>query len=147
MRFGAGADSGEEYGAAIGFAQKYGKQMYVKWALRVPPGPAAARSGWKNVESPRRCRYGAVRPLVPGRLRRRNPECHAACRSSFWIWLVFRLVVRWLAGLRSPTRFHNVGSNWVVGNGDANMEAEALSKLYDGLIFVEESHAAQAIEN
>ena len=53
-------------------------------------------------------------------------------------------LARWLA---EPHLFYNVSANWVVGNADSNLEAEALSKLYDGLIFVEESHAARAIEN
>jgi hypothetical protein len=52
-------------------------------------------------------------------------------------------LAHWLAG---PHLFHNVSTSWVVGSSDSNLEPETLSKLYDGLIFVEESHPARAIE-
>lgn len=52
-------------------------------------------------------------------------------------------LARWLA---EPHLFHNIGANWVIDDPDSNLEPLALSKLYDGLIFVEESHAARAVE-
>jgi len=53
-------------------------------------------------------------------------------------------LARWLA---TSHLFHNVSANWMVGNAESNLEPQTLSKMYDGLIFVEESHASRAIEN
>ncbi|MBZ5622399.1 MAG: erythromycin esterase family protein [Acidobacteriia bacterium] len=52
-------------------------------------------------------------------------------------------LARWLA---EPHLFHNVGANWVIDDPDSNLEPQSLSKLYDAIIFVEESHAARALE-
>jgi erythromycin esterase len=49
---------------------------------------------------------------------------------------------RWLS---TPHLFNSVSDNWVVGNPDSNLEPEALARLYDGLVFVEESHAARGM--
>lgn len=53
-------------------------------------------------------------------------------------------LARWLS---EPHLFHNVGTNWIIGAADGNLEPGTLSKLYDGLVFVEETHAARALGN
>jgi len=50
----------------------------------------------------------------------------------------------WLSG---PHLFHNFSSNWVLDDVAGNLETEILSKSFDGLIFVEEGHAARPVEN
>jgi erythromycin esterase len=50
----------------------------------------------------------------------------------------------WLSG---PHLFYNFSSNWVQDDAAANLETEILSKSFDGLIFVEEGHAARPFEN
>ena len=49
---------------------------------------------------------------------------------------------RWLA---EPHLFHSVGSSWFPADPDANFETAAPARRYDGLIFVEEGHAARAL--
>jgi hypothetical protein len=49
---------------------------------------------------------------------------------------------RWLA---EPHLFHSVGSSWFADDPDANLEPGVLRKRYDGLIFVEEGHAARPL--
>lgn len=49
---------------------------------------------------------------------------------------------RWLAG---PQLFHSVGAAWSTDNPESNLHLEAISKAYDGLIFVEEGHAARGL--
>jgi erythromycin esterase len=49
---------------------------------------------------------------------------------------------RWLT---EPHLFHRVGSSWFTGDPDANLEPAVLSKRYDGLVFVEEGHAARPL--
>ncbi len=50
----------------------------------------------------------------------------------------------WLSG---PHLFHNFSSNWIQDDVAANLETEVISKSFDGLIFVEEGHAARPVEN
>lgn len=52
------------------------------------------------------------------------------------------VLARWLA---EPHLFHRVGSSWFSDDPDANLEPGVLSKRYDGLIFVEEGHAAKPL--
>ncbi len=49
---------------------------------------------------------------------------------------------RWLA---EPHLYHSVGAGWATDDPESNLHAEAMSKAYDGLIFVEEGHAAQGL--
>jgi len=49
---------------------------------------------------------------------------------------------RWLA---EPHLFHSVGSSWFTDDPDANLEPGVLVQRYDGLIFVEEGHAARPL--
>jgi len=49
---------------------------------------------------------------------------------------------RWLA---EPHLFHHAGSTWFADDPDANLEPAALAKRYDGLIFIEEAHAARPL--
>ncbi len=49
---------------------------------------------------------------------------------------------RWLA---APHLFHSVGSSWFTDDPDANLEPGVLVQRYDGLIFVEEGHAARTL--
>ncbi|HTX36627.1 MAG TPA: erythromycin esterase family protein [Bryobacteraceae bacterium] len=49
---------------------------------------------------------------------------------------------RWLA---EPHLFHSVGSSWFPDDPDANLEPGVLSKQYNGLIFVEQGHAARPL--
>ena len=48
----------------------------------------------------------------------------------------------WLA---EPHLFHSVGSSWFADDPDANLEPGVLVQRYDGLIFVEEGHAARPL--
>jgi len=50
---------------------------------------------------------------------------------------------RWLG---ESHLFYNVGAMWQTTDAAANLFPEALSKSYDGLIFVEEGHAARGLE-
>jgi erythromycin esterase len=49
---------------------------------------------------------------------------------------------RWLA---ESQLYYNVGAVWQTANAEANLFPEALAKSYDGLIFVEEGHAARGL--
>ena len=49
---------------------------------------------------------------------------------------------RWLA---EPHLFHRVGSTWFAGDAAANFEPMALRQRYDGLIFIEQGHAARPL--
>jgi erythromycin esterase len=49
---------------------------------------------------------------------------------------------RWLA---EPHLFHSVGSSWFSDDPEANLEPGVLVQRYDGLIFVEEGHAARPL--
>lgn len=49
---------------------------------------------------------------------------------------------RWLA---MSHLYYSVGAVWQTENADANLSPEALSKSYDGLIFVDEGHAAHGL--
>jgi erythromycin esterase len=46
----------------------------------------------------------------------------------------------WLA---DPHSFHNTGWNWSLDDPEGNFSPQALSKMFDGLIFVEEGHASK----
>jgi hypothetical protein len=48
-------------------------------------------------------------------------------------------LARWLV---EAHLFHDLGAYWVLGDPDASLQPEELSKWYDGLFFVEEVHAA-----
>jgi erythromycin esterase len=48
----------------------------------------------------------------------------------------------WLA---EPHLFHSVGSSWFSDDPDANLDPGVLGKRYDGLIFLEEGHAARPL--
>ncbi len=139
VAFGVGADGVKSMGARL--RERYGRQMYVvgfafrRGALRaagMEDGKAAAISVYNAPPSPE----GSGDAIL------------SAAGAPLFFLDMARLpsgpLARWLG---EPHLFHNVGVTWVVGNSDANLEAEPLSRLYDGLIFVEESHAAQAIEN
>jgi len=140
VSLGAGADGLKSMGAWL--RERYGKQMYVVgFAFR--QGRLRA-IGMENGKSTALSVYSAAP----------SPEGSGdAILSAAGMPLLFLdmanlpaggPLARWLA---EPHLFHNVSANWVVGSDESNLEAEALSKLYDGLIFVEESHAARAIEN
>jgi erythromycin esterase len=139
VSFGSGADGVKSMGAWLG--ERYRKQMYVVGfafrqgrlrAVGMENGKATALSVYSAAPSPE----GSGDAILS-----------AAGMPLFFLDMASLPaggpLARWLA---APHLFHNVSSNWVVGNADANLEAEALSKLYDGLVFVEESHAAHAIE-
>lgn len=139
VRFGAGSDSVKSLGARL--RERYGKQMYVVGfafyygrlrAVGVENGKATALSVYNVPPSPE----GSGDAILS-----------AAGMPLFFLDMgnlpASGSLARWLSG---PHLFHNVGANWVVGNADSNLEPEALSKLYDGLIFVEESHAAHGLE-
>lgn len=49
---------------------------------------------------------------------------------------------RWLA---ESHLYYSVGAVWQTANAEANLFPEALAKSYDGLIFVEEGHAARGL--
>jgi erythromycin esterase len=49
---------------------------------------------------------------------------------------------RWLA---EPHLYHSLGAGWIKDDPDSNLQPAAISKAYDGLIFVEEGHAAQGL--
>jgi hypothetical protein len=49
---------------------------------------------------------------------------------------------RWLA---ESHLYYNEGAVWQTKDAEANLSLEALSKSYDGLIFVEEGHAAHGL--
>jgi erythromycin esterase-like protein len=50
---------------------------------------------------------------------------------------------RWLG---ESHLYYNVGAVWQTASAESNLSPEALSKSYDGLIFVEEGHAARGLE-
>jgi len=50
---------------------------------------------------------------------------------------------RWLGEMHL---YYNVGAFWQSANTQANLSQEALAKSYDGLIFIEEGHAARPLE-
>jgi erythromycin esterase len=49
---------------------------------------------------------------------------------------------RWLA---EPHLYHSVGAGWTTDDPEANLQPEVVSRVYDGVIFVEEGHAAQGL--
>jgi erythromycin esterase len=49
---------------------------------------------------------------------------------------------RWLA---EPHLYHSLGAGWIKDDPESNLHPEVLSKAYDGVIFVEEGHAAQGL--
>jgi erythromycin esterase-like protein len=49
---------------------------------------------------------------------------------------------RWLG---ESHLYYNVGAVWQTANAEANLVPEAPAKSYDGLIFVEEGHAARGL--
>ncbi|HEY2012944.1 MAG TPA: erythromycin esterase family protein [Bryobacteraceae bacterium] len=50
---------------------------------------------------------------------------------------------RWLG---EAHLFHNPGAEWVTDEPDSNMDTAAPAKLYDGLVFVDESHPTHPLE-
>jgi erythromycin esterase len=138
VSFGAGADSLKTMG--VWLRERYGKQMYVVgFAFRQGRLRAV---GMENGKSTALSVYrAAASPEGSG-----DAVLSAAGMPLFFLNMAALPpagpLARWLAG---PHLFHNVGAAWVVGNADANLEPEALSKMYDGLIFVEESHASHAL--
>jgi erythromycin esterase len=52
------------------------------------------------------------------------------------------LLGRWLG---ESHLYYNVGAAWQTADAEANLSPEAVSKDYDGLIFVEEGHAARGL--
>jgi erythromycin esterase len=138
VAFGAGADNLKSMGARL--RERFGKQMYVVGfafrqgtlrAIGLEDGKAKALSVYHAPPSPEgsgdAVLSAAGMPLFfldMGTLPSGGPLAH------------------WLAG---PHLFHSVSTNWVMDNADSNLEPESLSKMYDGLIFVEEGHAAQGV--
>ncbi len=49
---------------------------------------------------------------------------------------------RWLA---EPHLYHSVGAGWITDDPESNLHPQAMSKAYDGLIFLEEGHAARGL--
>jgi len=49
---------------------------------------------------------------------------------------------RWLA---ESHLYHSLGAAWVTDDPESNLHAETMSRAYDGLIFVEEGHAARGL--
>jgi erythromycin esterase-like protein len=41
--------------------------------------------------------------------------------------------------------FYDFGAVWQVADPEANLSPESLAKRYDGLIFIDETHAARAL--
>jgi len=50
------------------------------------------------------------------------------------------------AWLAQPHLFHDVGANWVADDPEANLQPQSISRKYDGLIFVGETHAARPLD-
>ena len=139
VSFGPSSDSMKTMGARL--REKYGKQMYVVgFAFRQGRLRAV---GLENGKSTKLSIYNAA-PSPEGS---GDAILSAAGLPLFFLDMATLpaggQLSNWLAGTHL---FHNVSANWVVGNADSNLEPQALSKLYDGLIFVEESHPARGLD-
>jgi erythromycin esterase len=137
--FGAGSANGKSMGAWL--RERYGKQMYV--------AGFAFRQGRLRAIGMENGTFTALSdyPVPPSPEGSGDAVLSAAGMPLFFLDMASLPpagpLARWLA---EPHLFHNVGANWVIDDPDSNLDPQALSKLYDGLIFVEESHAAHAIE-
>jgi erythromycin esterase len=138
IRFGGGADGVKSMGAWL--RERYGQQIYVVgFAFRQGRLRAIGMENGKSTAL-------SVHSAAPSPEGSGDAILSAAGMPLFFLDMASLpaggSLARWLA---EPHLFHHGGSSWVVGNVESNLEAEALSKLYDGLIFVEESHAARGM--
>jgi len=120
--------------------ERFGRQMYVvgyafhRGGLRAkgPEGGGAAEV--KTFEAP-------PSPEGSG-----DAVLSAAARPVFFLDFATvppaTALARWLA---EPHLFHRVGSSWFPDDPDVNLEPAVLAKKYDGLIFIEEGHAAHPL--
>jgi erythromycin esterase len=139
VSFGGGSDSVKSMGARL--RERYGKQVYVVgFAFRQGRLRAVGMESGKSTAL-------SVYNVPPSPEGSGDAILSAAGMPLFYLDMASLPpggpLAHWLS---APHLFHNVSNTWVVGNADANLEPQALSKLYDGLVFVEESHAAHAIE-
>jgi erythromycin esterase len=140
VNLGAAAESDKTMGARL--RDRYGKQMYVVGfafrqghvrAIGLENGKATALSIYNVPPSPE----GSGDAVLS-----------AAGMPIFFLDMTKVApgspLGQWLAG---PHLFHNFSANWVIESPESNTEPEALSSLYDGLIFVEEGQAARPFVN
>ncbi|HYW41947.1 MAG TPA: erythromycin esterase family protein [Bryobacteraceae bacterium] len=133
----AGADNLKPMGAWL--RDRYGKQMYVAgFAFR--GGQLRAMGTRDGNFTPVDVHTAPASPEGSG-----DAVLSAAGLPLFFLDMA-RLapgaLSRWLA---EPHLFHDVGSSWALDDPDVNLRPSTLSKLYDGLIFVEEGHAARGL--